>query len=41
VGGLVALGAEVFGGFDEAVAEEGFPVAVDGDSGGEGVVGGN
>ena len=38
VNGEVTLGAEVFAGADDAGAEEGFPVAVDGDAGGEGVV---
>ena len=39
MGGRGALGAEVVAGFDEAGAEELLPEAVDGDAGGEGVVG--
>ena len=35
MGGPFALGAEIFGSFDETDAEEGLPEAVDGDAGGE------
>ncbi len=38
VNGEVTLGAEFLAGADDAGAEERFPVAVDGDAGGEGVV---
>ena len=38
VGGPHALGAEVFGCFDDAGAEELLPEAIDGDTGGEGIL---